>query len=337
MKKKSIVLLILLASSFSVYALTMGEKLIFKQLRDEIPSVPLILTDNLKTKISKATSMALKTENRFSPDSLLYNLLIDEKLSPRCSWYIIGTIIRRNKLQKKQIKPLINFMIQAVDSNNNIQATASLVRTLTLRYGGPELYDSKSKRIIKNIILQEKINPLTIDAVGLYPDKEIIKFLHQQSKKLIRKIHNHSYMLRKPLLAITILARHGNKEAINKLRTLAQNISTKDSTVMCYLPLCLSYTNNKDMVEVLFDLLKSDIKKFSGYDCIPKERQVTHEAACAIYVTVKGFPKYGYFQKFTAKDKEKCLNWVKEHRGKYRLHNHPTQYYLKNTRFELIH
>lgn len=282
------------------------------------------LRDKRDEQLRTLISQALQENNFTEKDSLLWHMLTHEKLSLLTRSCLLQKIGQK-EIEKDQIISLVNFMLYITDSNNRTQGnTPSVINTLICYCSYPDIYDSRSKEIIKKWILKNKVRLLAIDVAGLSSDEEIIKFLCSYPKEMTTDLLDSRHWV-----ATVILAKYGDEIAISKMKETAAHVNVKDGQGMRLIPYGLSYTGRKDMIEILFDMLKSDIKKWNGADVMPQECKLSHEAACALSLAVKDFPKYDPYQQFTDKDQKTCIDWVNAHKENYEIINNNVGLYLK--------
>jgi len=227
---------------------------------------------------------------------------------------------------------LCSFLIQTLyDGRVSNPDCYKAIEMVLLLNEYPEIYDLKTKEIIKQEILSGRLKFVYADMIAASSDEKIRLFLTGIAKgtgmsRATKFIH--------AWVATCMLAKAGDNEARAKVKEIANGL--KDIEHAHYIPLGLAYVGNKDMIERLFEMLKSDLRKWFGEDAIPQEIQLAHEAAVALSLCVKGFPQYDTFSPFTAEDKAKCLKWVEENRDTFVIENKPPLFYFTKTRFKQV-
>ncbi len=226
-----------------------------------------------------------------------------------------------------QTKPLANSIIHRIyKETNNPNILKSQIYKFIRLLNDPPIFDEQSKSIVKEMILKDKTSLFVIDYMGLGKDKDIIKLLHSHSDKLGDKIVGNRDI--RCYLALCILAKNGETKALKKVIKMENNINNDDSRSMSFIPYGLSYIGSRQTVEILFNMLNSKLKHSNGGDALLQETQLAHEAAGALSLIVEGFPKCKPY-KFSDKDKQACLEWLKHNKSNYKLKQNPVSIYFK--------
>jgi len=138
-------------------------------------------------------------------------------------------------------------------------------------------------------------------------------------------------------ISACVLARAQLDDMNEKLPQLAIEVlkKNKNQYVLMYVPLGLAFSEHRLSIKLLFEFLKSDYIIEIGKNTYPSVRNLSHEAACALSLVVKDFPKITPYQKYTNKEKEKCIKWAEKYKDSYKITKHPLSFYLKHTRLGL--
>jgi hypothetical protein len=228
---------------------------------------------------------------------------------------------------------LCNFMIQTLYENRltNTQNVCNAIKSILYLNDYPEVYSPETREIIKKLILENRIHFFYADVLGIIKDKEIQAYLLPIANQEGRYKESGYYQT---WLATCMLAKAGDKVARKRIEDEADNLSDLHKSM--YIPLGMAYLGDRDMVLHLFEMLKSDLKKWNGEDVDPEETQLSHEAAKVLSLCVRSFPRPSTSRAYTTQDKTMFLKWVEENKNTFVLENKPPLYYLKNTRIGFL-
>lgn len=265
-------------------------------------------------------------------DSFLTKVLKNKIISYNLTTKICQIQIPKTSIKNGERGKLCGFIIRTLYENRleipDYYESVGMVLSLN---ENPEVYDPTTKEIIKQSILNDQLNFFYADIAEITTDKDVKCYLWQIAKGTRKKRPARFF---EPWIATCMLAKTGDDKALKEIEVTAKNINDVD--LAWYIPLGMAYVGTKDMISQLFEMLKSNHRIWLGEDVVPEEFQLSHEAAVALSLCIKGFPVYHEYDKFKSQDKEKCLTWVKENKETYVIENKSPLYFLKKTRFKQL-
>jgi len=282
----------------------------------------------LKVAYTQVVMHAFSDPNYDRPDSFLATMLGTADIAkPIVSQICIMKFPKTpNNAERSR---LCNFMIQTLYKNRATNTDAcDAIRFILYFNDYPEVYSLETREIIKKLILEKRIHFIYADVLGITKDKEIQAYLLPIANQQGRYKESGYYQT---WLATCMLAKAGDKVARKRVEDEAESLSDLDKAM--YIPWGMAYIGDREMVLHLFEMLKSNLKRWDGADVIPEETQLSHEAAIVLSLSVRDFPKISSFQAYTATDKAKCLKWAKENKETFVIENKSPHYYFKNSRF----
>jgi len=331
--------------SLSILGDTLGDENIVKDLRFALENMEkvkkgIIATSfpeyfqyesALKIAYTQVVMHAFSDPNYDRPDSFLATVLrTPDIVKPLISQICI---MRFSKTPDNADRSrFCNFMIQTLYTNRTTNTNAcDAIKSILYFNDYPEVYSSETREIVKKLILENRIHFFYADVVGLIKDKEIQDYLLPIAN---REGRHKDESFNRVWLATCVLAKAGDKTAHKKMESEADNLRNLHKAMS--VPLGMAYLGDREMVLRLLEMLKSDLKKRNGEDVIPKETQLSHEAAAVLSLCVKGFLNISSFQTYSAQDKARCLKWAEEHKENIVFENKTPLYYLKNTYFSAM-
>lgn len=344
--KIHVFVLVFFSYTLHTIAVTPDEEILIERLtasRSELDQVrsrlnsPIEKHKKCEKEVSEAYSQLL--DHAFAdklydrPNSFLSELIKKPDISKSVVLKICRTQFSKAAMSNGERGRLANYIIRTLyQSKASIPDFYKGIETVLLENDYPEVYTPETKEILKNGVLSAHLHFLFVDVAGIASNKEISSYLKQAEKQLQASESYNSFY--QAWVVTCIQARAGDKVAYEKVKDAVKEL--RDLRRALYVPLGMAYIGDKEMVLLLFNMLKSDLKKWNGEDAMPQETQLAHEAAIALSLCVKDFPKYENFHNFTAEDKVKCLKWVKEHQESFVIENKSPLYYVKNTRLNLL-
>jgi hypothetical protein len=282
--------------------------------------------------LSQVLAHAFSDQRYDRADSFLSEILKKAEF-PRS---IIGTICTEQFLGRpisnSERSRLYNFMIRSFYENrSSIPDYHRRIHSVLFVSDCSEVYNQETRKIVKELILQSKLHFMYADVIGITSDKEMHDFLWQVVKESeTRNSFNRSCL---GWLAVVMLAKSGDEVARKRVEVTADELS--DINRAWIVTRGLAYIGDRSMVVRLFKMLESDKKKWHGNDVIPKETQVSQEAATALSLCVKDFPTYDplFPVDFSLEDKKKCIKWAEEHKNTFVVANQKPLHYLRNAGF----
>jgi len=240
----------------------------------------------------------------------------------------IRRFIEEEKSETRKMR-LINFLVSQsykgmIERNNSTLKVSVWIDM----YPDPNLFFEESKRLMKELILTKRMSVLYADVLNLSADNEIQALLKDLSKKAKYDSFPNGFS-RQAWNATCMLARQGDKEALDTVRAAAKDLT--DFNLMRFIPVGMGYIGTEEMALLLFEMLKSDLEKLNG-NVFPEKTQLAHEAAVALFFCVEGFPEYGQWGRFTDADKAKCLDWVKANKDSFKVKKIPANVFLEKIR-----
>ena len=322
--------------AFSLLAVTLEDKEKLKVLDDFANQMQVENSGSKTAKVqqedaeAEAKSLVNKAflDERFDTDGSLLAVLAKDYMLVPGVWNAIDNVIKTtdSPIRKQRI---LNFMVLlsyngALEGKMNMANVGAWVE----RYDDPSLYSEVSKRRVKKLILERYMSPLYADVLNISQDKEIQVCLKELSQE--GKYDSTEGFVHEAWTATCMLAKQGDKEALDLVGIAAKNLT--DFHLMWFIPAGMGYIGTEEMASLLFEMLNSDLRRTGGSR--PKEIQLAHQAAVALSYCVEGFPEYGLRVDFTAADKKRCLDWVKENKDKFKLKKKPAVFFLKETQFD---
>lgn len=265
-----------------------------------------------------------------SPDSFLAALLRTPSISLTAVSKVCRLQFPKAPVDNGERSRLCNYMIQTLYENRpTISNYCDGIRMILLENEYSGIYSDHTKAIIKRIIMNNNLHFAYLSFIEYDTDPDLRKYLFDIMRKA-EKGKIRSFI--ESWFATCMLAKSGDKETRKKVTDMASGMS--DIRKAMYVPLGLAYIGDKEMIESLFVMLKSDLRKWNGEDVEPQETQLAHEAAMALALCVKDFPSVKSYENFTSRDRDNCLQWVESHRTTFVIKNKPPHYYLKETLFK---
>lgn len=224
---------------------------------------------------------------------------------------------------------IIQYIIESAvnASDENLICPDSLL--LLSFIDNADLLNDRSRELLKNLLLSKRNVPVFLcDFFDLGRNPEIAELLRNNIK---------GFNAYEPVLSslgkwksLCLLARKGDPEAVAQAKRIATSSDSENAYAMLFIPYGLAYTEQPELIALLFDMLKSNKVWDNGEDCMPQQTKIAHKAAAALSLVVSGFPKYNAYLEFTDDDKKKCIEWVKAHKDDYKVIKHPSGFYLDN-------
>lgn len=345
MKLNLFLILFLLSCSLNTFALNSAESNLIDRLSCAIKDYASIRTnlyceaeEHLRYQntqnvvLSQVLAHAFSDQQYDRADSFLSEVLKRADF-PRS---IIATICKERfskmPISHSERGRLCNFMIRSFYENrSSIPDYHQRINDLLFGNDCTEVYNQETRKIVKELILQRKLHFMYADVVGMTSDKEMHDFLWQVAKESeTRNSFNRSCL---GWLAVVMLAKSGDEVARKRVEITADELS--DISRAWVVTRGLAYIGDRSMVVRLFKMLESDKKRWHGNDVIPKETQVSQEAATALSLCVKDFPAYDplFPVDFSLEDKKKCIKWAEEHKTTFVIANQKPLHYLRNAGF----
>jgi len=267
------------------------------------------------------------------PDSFFTSVLKRSDIVGYVVPHVCVTQFINKTISSAERARLCNFMVHTLYKNSltNKQNVCNAIKSILYLNDYPEVYSPETKEIVKKLIRENRIHFFYADVIGITKDKEMQAYLLPISNQEGRYKESGYYQT---WLATCMLAKTGDKVARKRVEDEANHLSDLHKSM--YIPLGMAYLGDREIVLRLFEMLKSDLKKWNGDDVIPKETQLSHEGAAVLSYCVRGFPNISDFQTFSAQDKARCLKWVEENKETFVIENKPPLYYLKNTRIGFL-
>jgi hypothetical protein len=344
--KEKMVFIVFLCCNLYVLSETPYERMLIERLtvaRNELVQVRSTLNSPADThkqsekNVNEAYEQILEyafSGNQYDqPNSFLTTLIKRPDISKSIVLKLCKTQLSKQLLSHEERGRLVNHIIRTLYENKaTIPDCFKGIELVLLENNYPDVYTAETKNIIKQCVLAAHLHFLFVDVVGIASDKEIHSCIRQraQESKMCDSYNNFC----QAWVVTCVAARSGDKVAYEKVRYTAKDL--QDMRKALFVPLGMAYIGDKDMISRLFDMLKSNQKKWNGEDAVPQETQLAHEAASALTLCVKDFPKYENRTGFTEEDKMKCLKWVEEHQNSFVIEKKPPLFFLKNTRFSLL-
>ena len=105
---------------------------------------------------------------------------------------------------------------------------------------------------------------------------------------------------------------------------------------MIYLPLGLALTGQKESIDMLLNLLDSSLVSQRTPDAEPQQIDLAHEAAVALYLTVRNFPQHSTSEDIRMTQIAIFQDWRNKNIGKIQLIPRDLLFFLKHTQLGLF-
>jgi len=235
-----------------------------------------------------------------------------------------------NGFDTERVRDIIDLITKSMNLADETESLDGKIKTLLIAFCEPKYYSSSSIDRLKTTIQQSncKYSLFIADLIDMQSHPEVKAML----KSKVNGMGNaYSPEFKRSWISLCILARHNDKSAIEHVKVIAQNIDNKNSGAMNYVPVGLAYTKQKELIEILFEMLKSDKMVFNGEDVNPQKTQLAHETAAVLSLIVEGFPKYNRLEVFSELDKTRCIEWVEKNKNNYKIIDARAGCFLENT------
>jgi len=282
-----------------------------------------------KAVIEKVMNYALNADSLKSQEPLLRHMLMTKGVRFHIWNYIA---INKKNIPKKNYKLIIRWVVESLDIAEFKPAVAGIIKGLIITFDNPEYYDQHSLKILEKIVLTD----VNVGSVYISFFKDFTPAMKKKLLKMTKRVNVSETRRSKWVnrwISACVLARAQLDNMENKLPKLATEVLKKNKKkyVLMYVPLGLAFSENKLSIQLLFEFLNSDYAIKIGKNTYPPVRSLSHEAACALSLIVKDFPKITPYQKYTNKEKKKCIEWTEKHKDSYKITKHPLSFYLKYT------
>lgn len=281
-------------------------------------------------KLKEFISQALKEPNYESENSLLNTLLKQKELNPQVIWLALK-YSNNNDFSIDQVKTITEVLTKSMALSVNDENLEFNIKTLLMsEYCQSKYFSNLSLDRLKSMMKRSRSNNSLFIAnlLDLQSQPEVLELLKAKANKL-GNTFSSEYM--DAWLSLCILARYNDKEAIEKSKLIAQNISNDNSMAMNFVPVGLAYTEQKELIKILFEMLKSDKMVINGEDVDPPKTQLAHGAAAALSLIIEGFPNHDRLENFSELDKKRCIDWVEKNKDNYKIINRTTGYFMEHT------
>jgi hypothetical protein len=252
----------------------------------------------------------INSEKPFVQGAFIYNMFHDRELH-HFTLRLIMKYMKNNPVSLAKRQEILNFLLSNMTTRNPEWMRIDAMFML-MSFNDREYYNEESRKIIKDLLLKDgckRYALFLIDRADIYNDPEIIKFLKKQSENY----RLWSWENRTPWIALLILARHGNKDAMKRIVELANIPNKKErSSQVQLMPLQLAYVQHSKIVELLRQFLKSKESYFHGEDAVPQSADLSHASARALSNMIIGYPKISRWG-YTDAERKKCIDWFDKH------------------------
>jgi hypothetical protein len=273
---------------------------------------------------------AATREPNFNTESSLLNALLRQKTLNSAVIVFSLKYAKDNDFDTERVRDIIDCITKSMNLADETESLDGKIKTLLIAFCEPKYYSSSSLDRLKSTIQQSnsKYSLFIADLIDFQSYPEVKAIL----KSKVNVLGNaYSPEFKRSWISLCILARHNDKSSIEHAKAIARNIDNKNSGAMNYVPMGLAYTKQKELIEILFEMLKNDKMVFNGEDAIPQKTQLAHEVASALSLIIEGFPKYNRFENFSELDKKRCIEWVEKNKNNYKIIDARAGCFLENT------
>ena len=280
--------------------------------------------------LQKAVFTALTKTDLNSNSSLLAALLTDQDISENVFTFIIN---HQNRIKEKHIPFVLHWYISqiAIDNRNS----NALIRNIVVNFPDPKFILTEDKLLLEEEILKNE----NVNIIYLLYWPELSNHAEKELTKLADKAGDENNMnkWRRNWLAACILARFkGDRFNKKTLAIASQLLRNNKRCALIYLPLGLPLTGQKESIDMLLNLLDSSLVSQRTPDAEPQQIDLAHEAAVALYLTVRNFPQHSTSEDIRMTQIAIFQDWRNKNIGKIQLIPRDLLFFLKHTQLGLF-
>jgi hypothetical protein len=267
---------------------------------------------------------AIKAEDVEQDDSL-WNFLVTD---PDFHVDVISKTLNTTELSAEKKGNAIEKIIRAMESSELQKYNAITLNRLLLSSTNAVWEPAQKSRIVSRMLNCPQLPLLFFSA---FPEEQRIdSYLWAQAADFDSQLAGGKFSVR-AWLALCILARRQDAKALEKVCSIADRMPVINALSLNMIPLGLAFIGNQRTVNILAEMLKSDVKTINGEDAVPPQTQLCHMAASALGLIVKDFPQYHFYADFSAADKQRCIAWMKQNSNQIFIIKRDWKFFYSNT------
>ena len=262
-----------------------------------------------------------------SSDVKLLNVIItDDDIFPFCIDFIIA---EQNKLEDDISNKISDYI---VNNNKNDSTTGAYVNRIISMDWKLNRYPESIQNVIVKGIKEKKIKFYAYFILSDNMKSQLQNYFRAQSNKLLigeRTRTTHSI----PFYATLLLAFDGDRQAIDNLSKLIDEIDVNNNFDLFYLVVGSAITKQQKLLNKLCVIMQKDGReKFFGYDCMPQKISLKNEAAASLSILDENFPSTSFWDDTSGEHINKCIQWLNENKLNLNIDNQTLIKKIQQTR-----